>query len=468
MTTTTRPAAGPTARQVRGWLRRSRRRHHTGSLGDTLTDIYVVVLFVGMYGWFAVSGLRGQLGSTPPARVDTADRYWIAVALALAGAGLVWRAVRVFGPLLVTPAAQAWVVSAPLDRRSWLLPRFGWLVLGASAGAGLIGAAAAFTGGSDSAVELGWAALAGVACGATGVSASVVAQAARREPRWARLVGTGLVAAGILVSLLVVLGHLAGFSIPRPPVSSTVLVGLLASPVAVLVTARAQRALGAVDRASLTAGAQYADAAAHAAVLLDPSTLAALVEGRRWRSIGRVRSRRFRPGGRFAVLVQADLRRTFRHPSAVAVWAALLLATYAVAVAVPSIEAAAFVILAYLATNRLAGGLRTVSRSPGLRRALGGHETVLNLAHVVVPAVGAVVWYFAALPGVRPGVGLIDLLLLPGVVAATCWGATRPPLRHDGVVVVTPFTMIPVDLMRQVLRGPDLVAVLVIVQWLLG
>ncbi|MEH1101945.1 DUF6297 family protein [Micromonospora sp. CPCC 205561] len=467
MATTTRPATAPTARQVRARLRRSRRRHHSGSLGDTLTDVYVVVLFVGMYGWFAVDGLRGHLGSAPPARGDTTDRYWVAVALVLAGAGFVWRALRVVGPLLVTPAFQAWVVSSPLDRRAWLLPRFGWLLLGASAGAGLLGLAAAFTGGSDGTAELGWAALAGAACGAAVVSLSVTAQAARREPRWAGPLGAGLVASGVLLSLLVVLGHAIGFSLPRPPVSLTVLVGLLAPPVAVLVAARAWRRLGAVDRAALTTGTQFADAAAHLAVLLDPSMLAALVESRRWRSIGRVRSRPFRAGGRFAVLVRADVRRTFRHPGAVAGWAALLLVTYAVAVAVPSVVDVAFVVLAYLATKRLTGGLRTVSRSPGLRRSLGGHEAVLRLAHVVVPTLGAVVWYLAALPGVRPGGGAIDLLLLPGVVAAACWDATRAPLRPGGLVVVAPFTMIPIDLLRQVLRGPDLVAVLLLVQWLL-
>ena len=219
-----------------------------------------------------------------------------------------------------------------------------------------------------------------------------------------------------------------------------------------------------MDRASLTTGTQFTSAAATAAVLLDPSRLAALVESRRWRSIGRVRSRRFRPVGRFRVLLQAELRRPVRHPSAVLVWAALLLAMYAVAVALPSIAASAHIVLAYLATDRLTGGLRTIGRSPGLRRSLGGNDTVLRLAHIVVPAAGALVWYLAALPVVRPLPGPIDALLWAGVVAAAYRAGTRPPMHYGGAVVDSPFGMIPVDLVRQVLRGPDLVAVLVVIQ----
>ena len=41
-----------------------------------------------------------------------------------------------------------------------------------------------------------------------------------------------------------------------------------------------------------------------------------------------------------------------------------------------------------LAVDRLTGGLRSVSRSPGLRRALGGSDTLLRGIHVVVPAIG--------------------------------------------------------------------------------
>ncbi|WP_432906981.1 DUF6297 family protein [Micromonospora matsumotoense] len=89
--------------------------------------------------------------------------------------------------VLVTPAAQTWLVSSPVDRRAWLLPRFGGLVGGVTVGAGLLAVAAAFAGGHDRPADLGWAALAGLTCGATATGWAVVAQSARSTPRWAEL-----------------------------------------------------------------------------------------------------------------------------------------------------------------------------------------------------------------------------------------------------------------------------------------
>src|SRR5690606_29798865 len=116
------------------------------------------------------------------------------------------------------------------------------------------------------------------------------------------------------------------------------------------------------------------------------------------------------------------------------------------------------------------GGLRAIARSPGLRRALGGHDVELHAAHLVVLTLGAVVWYLAALPVVRSfGLfGWLDAVLLLGVVVAVHRTATRRPIPHGGPVADTPFGMIPVDLLRQVLRGPDLVGTLVVIELMLG
>ncbi|GHJ08276.1 hypothetical protein TPA0907_26430 [Micromonospora humidisoli] len=468
-TRTSPPAlATPTPRQVRARLRDARRRHHPGSLGEVLTDAYVVVLFVALYGWFAVAAIRDHLTAPQVARTDPGDRYWIAVAAVTAGAGLVWWGLRLTGPLLVTPAAQAWLVSSPVDRRAWLLPRFGALVGGGTVGGGVLAVAAAVAGGHDRPADLAWAAVAGVSCGATATGWAVVAQSARPTPRWARRLAVGLPAAGATIAVLVVLGHAAGRSLPLLPVPLTPTVGLALLPVAVASTVSAYRRLPRVDRAALTTGAQFANAATTAAVLLDPSLLAALVESRRWRAIGLVRGRPLRAGGRFAVLLQAEVRRLSRRRGALVGWAGALLTMYAVAVALPSIAGPAHLVLAYLATCRLTGGLRAVSRSAGLRRSLGGNDALLRLTHLVVPGLGATVWYLATLPALRPVPVPLDAVLLLGIVTAAFWAGTRPPMRYGGAVVNTPFAMVPVDLVRQVLRGPDLVAVLVVVQLLAG
>ncbi|MEV0940915.1 DUF6297 family protein [Micromonospora wenchangensis] len=459
---------GPTPRQLRARLRQARRRHHPGSLGEVLTDAYVVVLFVALYGWFAVAAIRDHLAAPQVARTDPGDRYWIAVAAVTAGAGLVWWGLRLTGPLLVTPAAHAWLVSSPVDRRAWLLPRFGGLVGGGTIGVGLLAVAAAYAGGLDRPADLAWAALAGLTGGATATGWAVVAQGTAPTPRWARLPAVGLPAVGATIAVLVVLGHATGWPLPLPPVPLTPVVGLVLLPVALASIVRAYRRLPQVDRAALTTGAQFANAATTAAVLLDPSLLAALVESRRWRAVGLVRGRPLRAGGRFAVLLQAEVRRLARRRGALVGWAGALLAMYAVAVALPSIAGPAHLVLAYLSTGRLTGGLRAVSRSAGLRRSLGGSDTLLRLTHLVVPGVGATVWYLATLPALRPVPVALDAVLLLGVVTAAFWAGTRPPMRYGGAMVSTPFAMVPVDLVRQVLRGPDLVAVLVVVQLLAG
>ena len=56
----------------------------------------------------------------------------------------------------------------------------------------------------------------------------------------------------------------------------------------------------------------------------------------------------------------------------------------------------------------------------------------------------------------------------PGIVAALYRSASRPPMRYDGASVDTPFGLVPVDLIRQLTRGPDVLIVLIIVRSLLA
>jgi hypothetical protein len=262
--------------------------------------------------------------------------------------------------------------------------------------------------------------------------------------------------------------HFAGGGLGRPAMPFTVAIAAAGPALAVMVTTFAVHVLPRVDRATLTTGAQFATAAVTAAVWMDPSMLAGVLENRRWRGIGRVRSRRFLPGPWWWALLQAEVRRLYRHPTAIVTWVALVLVQYALALALPEVAAPAHVFGAYLAANRLAGGLRALSRSPGLRRALSGSDTGLRLVHLVVPAVGAALWWLVTAPVGGARLGGVEVLLVAGVVAAVYRAATRPPMAYGGAVVETPFGLIPVDLLRQLTRGLDVVAVLVIAQNLLG
>jgi hypothetical protein len=239
-------------------------------------------------------------------------------------------------------------------------------------------------------------------------------------------------------------------------------------PSAAVAGAVAVRTLRRLDRAALTSGAQVASAAAAAAVWLDPTLLSGVLEVRRWRRVGRVGSRRFWPGGRVWVLLQAEARRQVRRPSTLMIWGALALAQYAVWLALPSAASSVHLVGAYLAAGRLASGLRTVCRSPGLRRALGGDETTVRLTHIVVPAVGTAVWWLGTWPAAGVHLGQAEAVLVAIAVAAAYRAATRPAMAYGGATVETPFGLIPVDLLRQLARGPALLAVAIIVQSLLG
>ncbi len=451
-------AVAPSARELRTRLRHGRRQHHSRSLGDFLTDLYLLAFLAVMYGYVIVHAARQYLHSPTAGHGDRAGRYWLGAATVLAGAGFAWQGLRAVGPLLSTPSAYTWVVASPMSRRDWLLPRLAGLLLGAALSTAALSTLAG--------AGFSWAVVAGAGFGVAGAALCVVAQAT--SPRWPRLVGGALAGIGAATALVVIVAHYAGVGLAQPAVPVAAALALIGIPFALVTTVLAVRALPRLDRAALTGGAQLATAAATAAIWLDPSMLSGVLETRRWRRVGVVTSRRFgRGGGRIGVLLQAEVQRLARRPGALAIWAALALAQYGIAIAVPSVAWVTRLFGAYLAANRLTGGLRTVNRSPGLRRALGGSDGTLRLVHLVVPWVGAVLWWLLTWPA-GPHLAGVEPLIVVAVVVAAYRAATRPPMAYGGAAVDTPFGLIPVDLIRQVIRGPDVLAVAIVLWSLLA
>ncbi|GAB7047223.1 DUF6297 family protein [Catenuloplanes indicus] len=452
--------SGPAgAREVRARMRRLRRRHHSTSFGDFLTDLYLLALLAALYGWAFVDMGRDFLGSTLVDAGDPAEQRWLVIAAVLTAAGFGWAGLRALGPVFVGPALQSWVASAPVDRRALLLPRFAGLLAGATATVALLG----FLFGALSGESTVHVPLLGAATGLLAGAGAVVAQGARRA-RWvAELPGRVLLAAGALVAATVVALHFLSTALPRPSGAMHPLVSPPVFVVAGTAVVLAIRALRRLDRSTTTTGAQFASSAAAAAVMLDPTLIADLLEVRRWRALGRVRSRRFRAGPRWWALTQAELRRAVRRRAALLGWAALVLVQYAVALAVPGLAGPALVLTAFLAGDRLAGGLRAITRSPGLRRALGGGDTELKVAHLAVPVLAAALFFMVTAPvaGERPP--WLAVVLLLGVGGAVYRSGTRPSLVYDGPVVETPFGLLPIDLLRQLWRGWDVVALLIVV-----
>ena len=266
--------------------------------------------------------------------------------------------------------------------------------------------------------------------------------------------------------------HAGTVPLPEPAVPP-VPVAFAALVLAAALSVAAVRGLPRVDRAALAFGARVAEAATTAAVFLDPALLFGVLETRRWRGLGRVRHRPLwtgwarLPGTRWWLLLAAEARRLARRPGGLAVWAALLVLPYAVAVLAPGLAGTARLVAAYFATSRLAAGLRLVHASPALRRALGGADRELLAVHLVAPALGLAVWWLLS-GGIGMAPGLPVQLLFPlGVLGAVYRAATRPPRNYEVGAVDTPFGMVPFALLRQVARGVDVLAGLVLVQLLL-
>lgn len=452
------PAVAPSARAWRKHLRGARRVHHTRSLGDTLTDLYIVLWVLVVYGGILFSAVRKHLRSPAGSVGLSPEMYWIGVAVLLAAAGLAWRGARAMGPLLATPAEQSWGVSTPVDRRAWLRPRFGALVLSAGLLVTVMALLATLLG--NHVATLGWAALAGSAYGVTFAASTVAAQGDAPTTRWLRPAGWLFLGVGALTTLAVVAAHYTGLALPRPYLPSASVLALAGLPLAVLAVTAGTRTLPLLNRVALSAGADVATATVSATVWLDPSVLRNVLEVRRWRRVGTVRSRSFSLGryGRSWTLLQADLRRQLRRPGALGVWAGLALVLYAVGLVVPSAVGATRIILAYVAAGCLMGGLRTLSGSRGLRRALGGSETEQRLSHLVVPALGTLLWWALTAPAGGVHLDVVELIMVAGVVGAAYRAATRPPLSYGGAVFETPMGLFPMELVIQLARGPEVLS----------
>ncbi len=240
------------------------------------------------------------------------------------------------------------------------------------------------------------------------------------------------------------------------------LVAALTGTAAIVLGRQAAATLHRLDRAALGAGAQLATAAVTAVIMLDPSLLSGIVGAHRWRLAGTVHSRHFRPGGLRSVLLQADLLRQARRRADVFAYAALVLAPYTIAVFAPIATGPIRVIAAYLAVDRLAGGLRTVARSAALRRSLGGSDAELRLIHLVVPGLGLLIWWFATSWCGAASRPVITVLLVLGILGAVYRTATRPPMSYGADLADSPLGPVPTTLLRRLVRGPDLVAILVL------
>ena len=454
----------PTARSLRSHLARTRRARRAATADGPSRDWYTPALAALVVGGMLVQGVRRVVGVVPAPPPEAPHAGLLLGAALLVLAGLALRAALAVGPMLAGPAVRHWVLAAPVDRRGLLTPRYA----GAAAAAAVLGAGVGALAGvvvAAAATALIWWTATGAAVGAGLLAAAVLWQSGRVAA--GRATGAGIAVAGLLVAVAaLVAGRDA--AVPAGPGVPGAAVAAVAWLVAAALLGCGWRRLARLDRAELGAGSGLAAAVRVAGTFLDPSLLLGLVEERRWRSARRGRSRPGAGTGTVALL-HADARRALRTPTAVGVAVGMLLVPYAAtavlpAPAVPAVTAVA----AWAVASRVAGGLRAVARSAALRRALGGTDRVLVAAHLVAPLAAVTVWTLAVLPAVSPLNPVAAVLLPVGAVAVVWRAATRPGPDYGSALFETGLGMMPVDTVRQLLRGPALLAALAGVQLLLA
>jgi len=451
-----------TARTVRAELRAMRRRRNPRSVFRRLYDLSDTALYIGMAGGLVTEAvIKTQTApalSLAPVPHTAASVSWMAVAVALAALAAFGQALLAVGPVWAGSATQTWILASPVDRRAALLPTFvRTLLIAGVVGALLAGGLTAIY--SPWLANLPWNMISGFELGVVLVCLTADAQ------RWPRSVRRTQFGFAVLLGIAVVLGGVVALQLDVP----SLVVPMDRLPFAMLAPLIGTilfgyRALSQLHRGSLSAGADLMLAATVSSTWLDFSLLTSALALRRARRIGRVRSVRLQ-GSRAFAFVLADLARLRRYPATIAMWVALLPVPFFAAISLPPIAVGPVQLLAaYAAADRFAGGLRTICGSAALRRALGGTDASLKVIHLALPAAGAVLWCALTSFALPIAPTTTTVISAAGAVLVVYAMATRPPMTYVSPAFDSPFGSMPVNLIRQLVRGPALLVGLAALQ----
>jgi Family of unknown function (DUF6297) len=427
-------------------------------------DIYVWLLAIGVLGAMAAGALRplARVVSGPGWALPHAPgRLFAAAAVLLLLGGLV-QLLRAAGPVTASSAFRFWLLAAPVSRRNLLRRRFlALLVLiagTASVTAGLVAHAA-----SVAVLPV----IAAVALAAITVAAgSVSGQASEAGERLLHTLGRSLSAVAVLGfgSLATGVGRAgANAALRAPPAVVAVLVAALVAAAAVCGW-RAYRALDEIGVGVLRRGQGLWTAGQAAATSLDAFMLADYLAEQRACSIGRVRSARL--GSRFALAVtRSEWVRLRRRPYLAVRIAVAAVVWWGCRPVLPGPAMAALaLILGYFLVLPLAGTLQQLASGPALRAQFANQDRWLGRASIAVCVLGVAAWAAITVPGLAGShKTVLALVITAGITAAVCRTVTRAPLDYSKPPVPTPFGDLPLDLWRQLLRGPLLLAVLILV-----
>lgn len=360
---------------------------------------------------------------------------WVSTAALFAIAGGL-HVLRELGPLQTDAATTHWLVSSPLARDELLRSRF----LAGSAISAVTGVVIARSMVSFVDTSAWWPyATIGAAIGVGVFSICVLGQAVQRMHALSKWSEAVVVVVGLLVGF-------TGFT------TSVIPVVALCVLVAFTLWISAFRFLGKVRRSTLTAGSSSVAAGTAAVSRLDAGIFTASVEQDIFRRRGSVRSSRLR-ANRVQAMVMADALRHTRNRWAVAVLGfAVLMSIVAPSILTPVTGSVVVLVVTYFGTLAASTGLRDVAQSGALRFELGARDKLIYLAHCVVPTTASIAMgmFISA-----ESTWLTGTVIAVGVAMAVFRRRMFPLSDSQGLNLITTFGVIPVNIIRQQLRGPD-------------
>ncbi len=457
--------AGAELRELRSDIRHWRKGRVDTSIREAISDAYVVVFASLLLGSMVVSVVinvrlaSDDLCGTGGCSEARAVLPWLLGLAVLAG---VLAVARLFGPVFVTPAVGSWLLSAPVDRTAILRPRLLWPALVAALVAGLVTVGAATLGGFGLGPLLALTASV-AALGVGGVGVAALAQARGGKPTqlltWA--LGT-CVWAGLLGMALGV----GPTGTPGPLAAAAwVVVAVVALGGLALLGAAARR-VGRLGRHDVSPGGTLAPGLSGALATLDLALGYDVLLAHRWNAHVSVRPRRGGPSG-LPALVWCDLSRLRRSPQTLVALAGAVVVPYAAESAGSGRVVILLAALAgFVAGLPLLAGLRVLTRTPSLVRALPFPVGAARRSALVVPATAMLLFGLAACPALHTALGVpwFDAVEISvavggcGLAAAVRWVTGRPP-DYSRPLVSTPAGGVPTNLYGSLLRGLDILVI---------
>lgn len=439
---------------VRRWISRRQSAHR--ERGATANNLYFAALFIAIVGGMVHRQLAAVFWPTRPNATPLA-----AVALVPVLFGLLYLALRRFGPLALSRPAASWLLPAPVSRRRLLLPSLrltaiAAALLGAVAGLAVVGHAAPRTLTGETVLLL--ALLAAL----LGVGLLLIALAAQAGGRWGATVDAAvslLLAAG-LTGLITDATGSASISFDRWPTTAALLPLTAATALLIaLFLALAVRALGHTPNDRILDASRTAGTLFDTAFGMEPSFLTDMIERRYW-SHRHLRSKRFSP--RLPVLIHQDLLLVTRRPRRL-LWLALAAALPLLLTDAPLWLLALAVLLgAMIAGATSAANVRTDAGNPTLLRLLSLTSRQAMTQRLLVPGLLAAVWSTIALTLLQAAGALppgpwwaLALALSPVGATAAVRRARVGFVRNELLPLDTPMGTVSTGPLLNAAIGPD-------------